>query len=80
MCIRDRWNAVAMLAVILGIAKSQAGRASGTVMVGFLGGLGVGAPIAGLVIDATDSYQPVWFGALILALASALVAEYASRS
>ena len=73
------WNAVAMLAIILGVDRSQAGRASGTVMFGFLGGLAVGSPIAGLVIDATGSYQPVWIGALVLALASALVARFAHR-
>jgi len=71
------WNAVAMLAIILGVDRSQAGRASGTVMFGFLGGLAVGAPIAGLLIDATDSYQPVWIGAFSLAVASVLVARFA---
>ena len=74
------WNAVAMLAIILGVDRSQAGRASGAVMFGFLGGLAVGSPIAGLVIDATDSYQPVWAGALTLALASVLVARFAHRA
>ncbi|MEM7093546.1 MAG: MFS transporter [Actinomycetota bacterium] len=74
------WNAVAMLAIILGVDRSQAGRASGAVMFGFLGGLAVGAPIAGLVIDATDSYQPVWSGALVLAVASATVARFAHRT
>ena len=74
------WNAVAMLAIILGVDRSQAGRASGAVMFGFLGGLAVGSPIAGLVIDATDSYQPVWLGALVLAIASALVARFAHRA
>ena len=74
------WNAVAMLAIILGVDRSQAGRASGAVMFGFLGGLAVGSPIAGLVIDATESYQPVWAGALVLAAASALVARFAHRT
>lgn len=74
------WNAVAMLAIILGVDRSQAGRASGAVMVGFLGGLTVGSPIAGQVIDATGSYQPVWIAALVLALASAAVANFALRT
>jgi predicted MFS family arabinose efflux permease len=73
------WNAVAMLAIIVGVDRSQAGRASGAVMFGFLGGLAVGSPIAGLAIDATDSYQPVWIGALCLAIASVLVARFAHR-
>ena len=74
------WNAVAMLAIILGVPKSQAGRASGAVMVGFLGGLAVGAPIAGLAIDSTDSYQPVWIATLVLAVAAAFVSHFAQRT
>lgn len=73
------WNAVAMLAIILGVPKAHAGRASGIVMVGFLGGLAVGAPIAGQVIDATGSYQPVWVATLILAGLAAVVAQFAIR-
>lgn len=73
------WNAVAMLAIIMGVPRAQAGKASGAVMFGFLGGLSVGAPIAGLLIDATDSYQPVWIGALALAALSAVVAQYAAK-
>lgn len=71
------WNAVAMLALIVGVPRAEAGRASGAVMFGFLGGLAVGAPIAGLVVDATGSYQPVWIGAMVFAAAAALVARYA---
>ena len=55
-------------------------QASGAVMFGFLGGLAVGAPVAGRIIDATGSYQPVWIGALVLAGISALVARYAEKS
>ena len=74
------WNAVAMLAIIIGVPKAQAGRASGAVMFGFLSGLTVGAPVAGLAIDATDSYQPLWIGAMLFAAASAAVAHYADRT
>ena len=74
------WNAVAMLAIILGVPKAHAGRASGAVMVGFLGGLAVGAPLAGLTIDATDSYQPVWVATLVLAAVAAMVTEFARRT
>ena len=49
-------------------------------MVGFLGGLAVGAPLAGLTIDATDSYQPVWVATLVLAAVAAMVAEFARRT
>lgn len=67
------WNAVAMLAVIMFVTKSSAGRASGIVMLGFLGGLSVGAPLAGWVIDQYDSYQPVWIGAAVASLLGAVV-------
>lgn len=67
------WNAVAMLAVITSMPKASAGRASGIVMLGFLGGLSAGSPIAGLIVDRWDTYQPVWFGALALSIMSAVV-------
>jgi MFS family permease len=74
------WNAVAMLAIIVGVPKAEAGRASGAVMFGFLGGLAVGAPVAGLVIDATNSYQLVWVAGFVLSALSAIVARYAHRN
>lgn len=75
------WNAVAMLAIIVGVPKADAGRASGAVMFGFLGGLAVGAPIAGLAIDATGgSYLPVWIGGFALSAASAILARYAAST
>ncbi len=67
------WNSVAMLAVIVSVPRAAAGRASGIVMFGFLGGLTVGSPITGLVVDRWGTYQPVWFGALALSVASALI-------
>lgn len=67
------WNAVAMLAVITRTPRSQAGRASGVVMVGFLGGLSVGTPLAGWSVDATGSYRPMWIGATVLTLVATLV-------
>ncbi len=65
------WNAVAMLAVIIMVPKAAAGRASGRVMVGFLGGLAIGSPVAGWVVDRWGTYQPVWWAALVLSLISA---------
>ena len=62
------WNAVAMLAIITVVPKVLAGRASGIVMLGFLGGLSIGSPIAGWVVDRWGSYQPVWTACLILAV------------
>lgn len=74
------WNSVAMLAIIVGVPKAQAGRASGAVMVGFLGGLAIGSPLAGLTIDATNSYQPFWVATLVLAAAAAVTSEFARRT
>lgn len=67
------WNAVAMLTVIMYVHKSLAGRASGIVMLGFLGGLSFGAPAAGWVVDEVGSYQPVWIACALGALAGAFV-------
>lgn len=67
------WNAVAMLAVIVSVPRSAAGRASGVVMFGFLGGLTVGSPITGLIVDQWGSYQPVWAGAMLLSMVGAVL-------
>jgi MFS family permease len=70
------WNAVAMLAVIMTVPRESSGRASGVVMLGFLGGLTIGSPLAGAVVDRWDTYQPVWAVALVLGLcASALISS-----
>ncbi len=65
------WNAVAMLAIIVSVPRQVSGRASGVVMLGFLGGLTVGSPAAGAVVDRWGTYQPVWAASLILALIGA---------
>lgn len=54
------WNSVGMLAVIETVTPSQAGRASGVVLLGFLGGLGIGAPAFGYSIDRLGTYGPSW--------------------
>lgn len=64
------WNAAAMLAVIMGVPARTSGKASGTVMLGFLGGLAVGAPIAGLTVDTTGGYTLVWIAAAAVTAAS----------
>lgn len=69
----NAWNAVAMLAVIMYVATSDAGRASGIVMFGFLGGLAVAGPVAGALIDATDGYRTVWFGAMVSSLIAGVI-------
>ncbi len=67
------WNVVAMLAVIKDVPTSQSGQASGVVLFGFLGGLSVGAPIVGFLVDATDSYQSSWALLGLVALVGAAV-------
>jgi predicted MFS family arabinose efflux permease len=66
------WNVFAMLAVLEGVPHDAAGRASGDVTLGFLGGFTV-APIAfGLIVDATGSYGWGWLAVGIAFAASAL--------
>ena len=68
------WNAVAMLAIIMFFASEQAGRASGIVMLGFLGGLSISAPVAGFAVDRLGEYWPVWaVSAGLAAVAAALM-------
>jgi predicted MFS family arabinose efflux permease len=61
------WNAVAMLAIIMFFSTAQAGRASGVVMFGFLGGMSISAPLAGFTVDRIGLYWPVWLTAAVLA-------------
>ena len=65
------WNAVAMLAIIMFFSKAQAGRASGVVMLGFLGGMSISAPVAGFTVDRIGVYWPVWAVAAALAAIAA---------
>ena len=68
------WNAVAMLAIIMYFSKAQAGRASGVVMLGFLGGMSISAPVAGFTVDRIGVYWPVWaVAAALAAIAAALM-------
>ncbi len=73
------WNAVVNLTIISSAPRRDAGRFSGIVMLGFLFGMTIGAPLTGLVVDTFDSYQPVWFGAAALAaIAVAVVSRIPS--
>lgn len=65
------WNAVINLAVVISMPKEDAGRASGPVIFGFLGGITLVSPIAGWVVDTWGTYGPVWWGGVGLALVSA---------
>jgi predicted MFS family arabinose efflux permease len=74
------WNAVAMLAIITFVDRGQSGRASGFVMFGFLSGLTISAPVAGLVVDSVGSYRPVWSGAAVLAASAASLMAATTRA
>ena len=73
------WNAVAMLALITGVRNEHVGRAAGVFMFGFLGGHTVASPLAGAVVDAVGSYQPVWWATVVLSFAGSLVLIGPSR-
>ncbi|MCP3987473.1 MAG: MFS transporter [Actinomycetia bacterium] len=66
------WNVVAMLAVVWSVPARDSGRATGTVLLGFLGGLTVAAPLVGWSVDQFGSYRPSWVGLSALALIGAL--------
>lgn len=75
------WNPVAMLAVIDRVPFEQAGSASGVVMFGFLGGLGLGAPAFGRSVDVLGDYRPGWITVTVaFSLASLLWVGPARRS
>ena len=67
------WNAVANLAVIMNVPQRDAGRASGTIILGFLMGLTIAGPATGAIVDATDRYEIAWWLSVVLAAVSAAV-------
>ena len=69
-----------MLAVISIAPLAAAGRASGRVQLGFLGGLGIGAPIFGLSVDLTGSYLPGWTALTVLCLLAMVLAAVRLRA
>ncbi|MCE2526434.1 MAG: MFS transporter [Actinomycetia bacterium] len=60
------WNAVGMLAIIQMLPTSRAGRGSGVVLFGFLGGLAMGAPLVGWSVDIWGTYTPGWIAITVL--------------
>ncbi len=60
------WNAVGMLAIIQILPTSLAGRGSGVVLFGFLGGLSMGAPLVGWSVDVLGTYTPGWLAITVL--------------
>ncbi|MEZ5264326.1 MAG: MFS transporter [Acidimicrobiia bacterium] len=70
------WNSVAMLGAMASVPLAQAGRSSGRVMVGFLGGLGLAPPLFGAAVDRSGSYPWAWtvLAGLCTIAATAMVA------
>ena len=52
------WNSVAMLSVINAAGPAGAGRAAGTISLGFLSGLAFSPPLFGWSVDRLETYQP----------------------
>jgi predicted MFS family arabinose efflux permease len=74
------WNGVAMLRLVNGVDSEAAGRASGIVIFGFLGGLAIGAPLAGWSVDQWGTYAVAWSAAVVLAfIAMMAIASPISR-
>ena len=74
------WTSVGMLAVMDEAGAGLAGRASGLVMLGFLGGAGIGPPLYGWVVDITGSYTPMWvISVMVAGLGLALTVVWAGR-
>jgi predicted MFS family arabinose efflux permease len=69
------WNAVINLAVIVNVPTAQAGRSSGIVILGFLMGLTIAGPVAGLIVDVRGSYELVWWLSMVLAGVAAVVVK-----
>lgn len=69
------WNVVGNLAVMELSPKGAAGRGSGVMMAGFLGGMAVGAPMLGGSVDILGSYRPGWLGVAVLGLGAAWIAR-----
>ncbi len=68
------WNVVANVAVMELAPEGSAGRGSGVMMAGFLGGMAVGAPLYGASVDLVGSYRPGWLVVVVLGGAAAWVA------
>ena len=74
------WNAVGMLAVMDYSAPELVGRGTGLAMLGFLAGIGLGAPLMGLSVDRLGVYTPGWLIVLTLFSVSAVVAGRIHRT
>ena len=62
------WNVVANVAVMELSPPGAAGRGSGVMMTGFLGGMAIGTPLLGASVDLWGSYRPGWWAVVVLGL------------
>jgi len=74
------WNAVGMLAVMDYSVPELVGRGTGLAMLGFLTGIGLGAPLMGLSVDRLGFYTPGWVVLATLFAVSAVVAGRIHRT
>jgi len=74
------WNAVGMLAVMDYSAPELVGRGTGLAMLGFLTGVGLGAPLMGLSVDRIGAYTPGWVAIVFLFAISAVIAGRIHRT
>ncbi len=74
------WNAVGMLAVMDYSAPELVGRGTGLAMLGFLTGIGLGAPLMGLSVDRLGEYTPGWVVIATLFVFGAVVAGRVHRT
>ena len=68
------WNAVGMLAVMDYSPMGLVGRGTGLVLLGFLLGLAIGAPLMGFSVDRLGVYWPGWLSVAVLSISCAVVA------
>lgn len=74
------WNTPVMLASMRHVPKGSAGRSTGLVMFGFMGGYAVGPPIFGAAVDRLGSYDLPWLSGIVVCLGAAAVAAWWGRT
>lgn len=74
------WHAVAWLVILDRVELSSIGRASGIMHMGSTLGFAAGAPLAGLILDLSDSYTLTWaLLTLLTALVTLATTQFRSR-
>lgn len=74
------FNVVANLAVMELSPRGGAGRGSGVMMAGFLGGFALGPPLVGASADLLGTYRPGWWAVTVAGLVAARVAAGVRKS